>query len=733
MESQKQGTGSDLNARQLRYRLDKAWHAFDGLTEADAVLLLKKLVDKVEDSWGGSTSSFRPTGSEMQCLKCKDFLSGLNALPIFTGTKLPVAVRNVQLQIDGLVRRQTASQADAAQLGYVMGTKRWSKAEHPDEMVASGGRPSLINRKEVIATVQAALEKHSQPSSSICKKADGWTVANTMTDVPASIYRNEAALYGTISEATFRRILSKHLSEFKPARCLTDFCQHCADLETKVLPAIRTAMEKATACLKGMMPLYFDRWTAYVSESNLSFESQPGKFLSEFEHFIHRHTETKPCSRHVRTQFPCGCFDLRKRGSAFPQNQRVQLHEEEALQAHELRCHLKLLQAYLHHRAAKEHQHTSLTDLLERPPLGTAILLSDWKELETLPLTWLTTGDQFFAQARKEVSIWGALLIEHHSASTADAPKRLRTYFVVVSPILDHTSLRTNQLIRIALAKKKSSMPWKKICLVSDCGPHYRSMEAIGHGLVSCFQDFSIPMEVHFGCEKHMKSSIDRLFGWCRAILKRCRDRRQDILEEDSLVTALQRGFAENKEQNHEAPVVECFLDNSAIPKKSIVLDIPHLKISRTYCLSSVANRLRPTEPRIYNHVFSHKPTAAELEYRILDGALPTQWRIGYWGTSKEAWAGQPQPLKVSEENTLSRRFLAQKQFIPSSLERRRYLLPDMEEAARKRAKQLERAQRRGQAQREVLAQKQRRLRQNPRSSSSSSASAATSDSSESI
>ena len=54
-------------------------------------------------------------------------------------------------------------------------------------------------------------------------------------------------------------------------------------------------------------------------------------------------------------------------------------------------------------------------------------------------------------------------------------------------------------------------------------------------------------MEMQFGCEKHMKSSIDRLFGWCRAILKRCRDHREDILA-DNLVPDLQRGFAEIKE-----------------------------------------------------------------------------------------------------------------------------------------------------------------------------------------
>ncbi len=59
------------------------------------------------------------------------------------------------------------------------------------------------------------------------------------------------------------------------------------------------------------------------------------------------------------------------------------------------------------------------------------------------------------------------------------------------------------------------------------------------------------------------------------------------------MVATLQRGFAENKAQNPAAPLVECFLDNSDIPKESLVLDIPDLKISRTYCLSSVANRLR--------------------------------------------------------------------------------------------------------------------------------------------
>ena len=152
----------------------------------------------------------------------------------------------------------------------------------------------------------------------------------------------------------------------------------------------------------------------------------------------------------------------------------------------------------------------------------------------------------FFAQARQELSIWGALLVEHDQGSTAATPKILRTHMLFVSTILDHTALRTNQLIRLALAKRKSAAPWERLCLVSDCGPHYRSLESLAHHLITLHQQFSIPVEVHFGCEKHLKSGIDRLFGWCRAILRRSKERRQDIVSVDAMVRTLRAGFEEN-------------------------------------------------------------------------------------------------------------------------------------------------------------------------------------------
>ena len=184
--------------------------------------------------------------------------------------------------------------------------------------------------------------------------------------------------------------------------------------------------------------------------------------------------------------------------------------------------------------------HEALSSLLEAPPLGCAVLLSDWKELETLPLCWQATGDQFFAQARHELSVFGALLVEHADESTtAEKPVLVQSWMVVVSTVLDHTSLRTAQLISLALDRKKSSRPWTRLCFLSDCGPHYRSMETICHALVTLHQKFDyIDTEVHFGCEKHFKSAADRLFGWCRQILLRCRDRKIDILDVNPFVCA---------------------------------------------------------------------------------------------------------------------------------------------------------------------------------------------------
>ena len=140
---------------------------------------------------------------------------------------------------------------------------------------------------------------------------------------------------------------------------------------------------------------------------------------------------------------------------------------------------------------------------------GHAVLVTGGKEMETVPQSWLATGDQFFATARMECSVFGGMIVEHAANSSNERPRLLTHYFVVVSTILDHTTLRTCQLARLLLSKKRSPQPWTGTT-------------------------------IHFGCEKHFKSCVDRLFGWCRGCLRRWLDKKTDILTVEHLVSALQ-------------------------------------------------------------------------------------------------------------------------------------------------------------------------------------------------
>ena len=178
---------------------------------------------------------------------------------------------------------------------------------------------------------------------------------NTMTDTLPAVYQTEENIFRNMSISTFRRLIRKHLTEYKRARTLTDWCQHCADLEDWVLPEARKALEHWKQSLEAILRDYFQPWEAYVSSSSLSFDKQPGLYLSQIEHYIHMHNRQHPCSKYRDSEFPCGQHTSRRRGADdLPRNRRLDLHETEAATGHELRAHLKLLLGYLHHRSAKE-------------------------------------------------------------------------------------------------------------------------------------------------------------------------------------------------------------------------------------------------------------------------------------------------------------------------------------------------------------------------------------------
>lgn len=62
------------------------------------------------------------------------------------------------------------------------------------------------------------------------------------------------------------------------------------------------------------------------------------------------------------------------------------------------------------------------------------------KELVRLPLRTVQSGEEFLAKARKEISVFGAILSEREGDAV------LWTWVLIISEVLDHTCTPVSQL-----------------------------------------------------------------------------------------------------------------------------------------------------------------------------------------------------------------------------------------------------------------------------------------------
>ena len=405
--------------------------------------------------------------------------------------------------------------------------------------------------------------------------------------------------------------MKHHLKEFKRARCKSDICQYCLDYDKKVLPMCEKTIVDYRSQLEGFMPHYFEQWDSYSEAQRLS--DRPALNLEALEHYISRHHEKGPCRRREGTDFPCGLGHLRIRGSGFPPRNRVELFQLEASCSLELRSLLKLVLSYNHHKAANEHQQPVLAALQAAPPENTVSLLSDWKELVSLPISRTASGEQFYATARMECSVFGASLVEN-------IPGRgvVTSYFLVISDILDHTCLRTNQLLGMILDKRQNTNPLTSLSLMSDPGPRYRGYEALYHYAVTFVRQFETQVNIHFGVEKHSKSICDRLFGWFCAYVAKAKQNQEEILSMEALARVISDGNARQRERDPSSPHINVILGRtSPVPRESKRLVPAKMHITRTYCLSAVPDRrVKPSDLgiRLCNHVLSSKPVSVEID-----------------------------------------------------------------------------------------------------------------------
>ena len=243
----------------------------------------------------------------------------------------------------------------------------------------------------------------------------------TLTEDKKSIWHGDQEVKANLSLSTLRRIAKKSFSQYKPAFSVNDYCIYCYDLKEKVQPQVQELLTAVRRELEEEMPFYFAAWDEMVEREHLT--DRPGLHLRQLRHFIFHHSEQGPCRHHAQQQrrgqpapsFPCGLAHLRTRENGFPQRRRFDLRAKEAGACVRLQNMSKLLDGYVFHRAANDFQKPLMAKLLDEPVSGTLTILSDFKEQVTLPIRGVQTGEEFYANSRKEISIFGSVLSERDS------------------------------------------------------------------------------------------------------------------------------------------------------------------------------------------------------------------------------------------------------------------------------------------------------------------------------
>ena len=168
-------------------------------------------------------------------------MSGLAETPGFASDRVSASIFPVRRRVDALLRKVFRKRDSLQNMGSAIGQQRWANAQcaaTPEEaQQAQGGRPSKVNGLALVELVRERLHASSQSSSRICAKGSSssqeWHVVRTLTKDANAIYDDEPDLFCNMSQRTMKRLMKKHLSEYKPAWNEGDWRQYCYDLDKK--------------------------------------------------------------------------------------------------------------------------------------------------------------------------------------------------------------------------------------------------------------------------------------------------------------------------------------------------------------------------------------------------------------------------------------------------------------------------------------------------------------------
>ena len=241
----------------------------------------------------------------------------------------------------------------------------------------------------------------------------------------------------------------------KPGR-KTDICQHCRNLKKHILPRAKAEYEKRRRLLSDILPSYFEDFDARPDVKVLQEADQISDIIVRARSYI--------VMRNSRAE----------RDPARNGLDRLELFQREAEALHKLKGHTELVEAYSWHKLSADRQRESAEELLDKLGEDEAYFHFDFKENVRYPMAKEETGDQWHAQNKLSLTVFGVVVY---------TPGRKNFNFLLISEVLDHDS----QMARVLLSRvfevvsNRPAYDWdrvKHVHLVCDCGPHFRSRES---------------------------------------------------------------------------------------------------------------------------------------------------------------------------------------------------------------------------------------------------------------
>ncbi|CAK9013785.1 unnamed protein product [Durusdinium trenchii] len=206
----------------------------------------------------------------------------------------------------------------------------------------------------------------------------------------------------------------------------TDVCSHCRTFKRHIIPRAEKEYKRRRAALVTIFPKYFETFDADSATIQLLQSSRMSEVVVRAWKYI--------SSKNSQSATDPSRKDL-SRGT------RLELFEAEAKACHKLKGHCELLEAYTWHQKSAEQQREFAKELLAKLPANEAYMHFDFKE-----------------------------------------------------NVLDHDSQMAKLLMLriLEVVRGKPEYEWskvKRLHLVCDCGPHFRSRESYAFYLRDLPQD----------------------------------------------------------------------------------------------------------------------------------------------------------------------------------------------------------------------------------------------------